>query len=175
MDGITVVSPAWLTNAPWEYENAQWRPATLADSIHKRCRVRIGRERALLGDVVLPSILQGRGSGRWHTPYRTQPLLFSHLCQCESRRGRDRVQHWMQRVYWHAQLMCSFPRTNAQVRGVHRSTLLCQIHTPAFRALELLKRAALAIIRERLIASSPRWLVCRRGRSDCRIHRRSPG
>src|SRR6185312_14551609 len=91
----------------------------------------------------------------------TQTLLFSHVCQCEPRRGGDRVQHWMQGVHRHAQLVSSFPCTNAQVRGIHGSIYLCHIRTPAFLTLELLNCPTFAITRQRFAADRPRCVVVR--------------
>jgi hypothetical protein len=63
------------------------------------------------------------------------PLLFAHFLERQSSTDRDYIEYGMRRVGRHAQLMNSFPCSNAHVRRIEVGTLLGQLLASFFRAL----------------------------------------
>jgi hypothetical protein len=57
-------------------------------------------------------------------PRGSCPLLFAHFLECQSSTDRDYIEYGMRRVGWHAQLMNSFPRSNADPRRIEIGALL---------------------------------------------------
>ena len=52
------------------------------------------------------------------------PLFFAHLLERQSSTDRDHIEYGMPRVGRHAQLMNSFPRSNADLRRIEIGALL---------------------------------------------------
>ena len=70
------------------------------------------------------------------------PLLFAHFLERQSSTDRDDIEYGMRGVGRHAQLMDSFPCSNADVRRIEVGTLLGEVQSSFFRALMFLASEA---------------------------------
>ncbi len=75
-------------------------------------------------------------------PSGSCPLFFAHFLKRQSSTDRDYIEYGMRRVGWHAQLMNSFPCSNADVRRIEVGSLLGELQASFFRALMFLASEA---------------------------------